>query len=176
MFQPRLYAGKFQPRHYAGKKTHRTPKNLYIVNLAIAGLSMCGICIPPTLSQCLYGGEWFLGRFACKLVPTMQGRMLVQTTPLYRIIDGSLYCSTNFVTLRLQYCARALLQPCSNVHRVLLQYCADWVTIQCYVCLAKRTIEYYNDYVRKYQERGDSIGKRKEGQHKEKSYNIVQGQ
>jgi hypothetical protein len=91
MFQPRLYAGKFQPRLYAGKKTHRTPKNLYIVNLAIAGLSMCGICIPPTLSQCLYGGEWFLGRFACKLVPTMQGRILVPTTPLYRIIDGSLY-------------------------------------------------------------------------------------
>ena len=61
----------------AGKKDHRTPKNLYIVNLAIAGISMCIICIPPTLSQCLYGGEWFLGRFACKLVPTMQGEVVV---------------------------------------------------------------------------------------------------
>jgi 7 transmembrane receptor (rhodopsin family) len=58
---------------FTGKKAHRTPKNLYIVNLAIAGISMCVICIPPTLWQCLYGGEWFLGRFACKLVPTMQG-------------------------------------------------------------------------------------------------------
>ncbi len=61
---------------FEGKKDHRTPKNLYIVNLAIAGISMCVICIPPTLSQCLYGGEWFLGRFACKLVPTMQGEQV----------------------------------------------------------------------------------------------------
>ena len=30
------------------------------------------ICLPPTLAQCLYGGKWFLGLAACKLVPTMQ--------------------------------------------------------------------------------------------------------
>ena len=56
-----------------GKKAHRTPKNLYIVNLAVSGISMCVICIPPTLIQCLYGGKWFLGLAACKLVPAIQG-------------------------------------------------------------------------------------------------------
>jgi len=56
-----------------GKKVHRTPKNLYILNLGISGLSTSVICLPPTLAQCLYGGKWFLGLAACKLVPTMQG-------------------------------------------------------------------------------------------------------
>ena len=57
----------------AGKKEHRTAKNLYIVNLAISGISMCLICIPPTLSLCIYGGKWFLGEVPCKLVPAVQG-------------------------------------------------------------------------------------------------------
>jgi len=56
-----------------GKTVHRTPKNLYILNLGISGISTCIICLPPTLTQCLYGGKWFLGLVACKLVPTMQG-------------------------------------------------------------------------------------------------------
>ena len=56
-----------------GKKAHRTPKNLYILNLGVSGLSTSVVCLPPTLAQCLYGGKWFLGVAACKLVPCMQG-------------------------------------------------------------------------------------------------------
>jgi len=63
-----------------GKKAHRTPKNLYILNLGISGISTCIICIPPTITQCLYGGKWFLGLLACKLVPTMQGTNILVST------------------------------------------------------------------------------------------------
>ena len=52
---------------------HRTPKNIFVLNLAISGISTSIICIPPTLIQCLYGGKWYLGLVACKLVPTIQG-------------------------------------------------------------------------------------------------------
>ena len=65
---------------FSGKKAHRTPKNLYILNLGISGISTCIICIPPTLTQCLYGGKWFLGLVACKLVPTMQGTNTLVST------------------------------------------------------------------------------------------------
>lgn len=52
---------------------HRTPKNIYILNLGISGISTAIICIPPTLIQCLYGGKWYFGLIACKLMPAMQG-------------------------------------------------------------------------------------------------------
>ena len=52
---------------------HRTPKNIFVLNLAVSGISTAIICIPPTLFQCLYGGKWYLGLIACKLVPTIQG-------------------------------------------------------------------------------------------------------
>ena len=38
------------------------------------------ICLPPTLAQCLYGGKWFLGLAACKLVPTMQVKIITKLT------------------------------------------------------------------------------------------------
>ena len=57
----------------AGRKMHRTPKNIYILNLGISGISTSLLCIPPTLMQCLYGGKWYLGLTACKLVPALQG-------------------------------------------------------------------------------------------------------
>ena len=70
----------------AGKKAHRTPKNLYILNLGVSGIATSVICIPPTLIQCLYGGKWYLGLVACKLVPTMQGtNILVSTGDIYVI-------------------------------------------------------------------------------------------
>ena len=56
-----------------GKKAHRNPRNLYILNLGISGILTCLVCLPPTLSQCLHGGKWFLGLVACKVVPTIQG-------------------------------------------------------------------------------------------------------
>ena len=51
----------------------RSPKNIYILNLGFSGISTALICIPPTVIQCLYGGKWYLGLVACKLVPAMQG-------------------------------------------------------------------------------------------------------
>jgi len=56
-----------------GKKMQRTPKNIYILNLGISGISTSLICVPPTLVQCLYGGKWYFGLIACKLMPAMQG-------------------------------------------------------------------------------------------------------
>ena len=84
----------------AGKKAHRTPKNLYILNLGISGLSTCIICIPPTLTQCLYGGKWFLGLVACKLVPTMQGtNTLVSTGTITAIAIDRWFTITQGTTL-----------------------------------------------------------------------------
>ena len=64
----------------AGKAVHRTAKNIYILNLSISGISTAIICIPPTLIQCLYGGKWYLGLLACKLVPTMQGTNILMSS------------------------------------------------------------------------------------------------
>ena len=64
----------------SGTPVHRTAKNIYIVNLSISGISTAVICIPPTLIQCLYGGKWYLGLLACKLVPTMQGTNILMSS------------------------------------------------------------------------------------------------
>ena len=63
-----------------GIKNNRTPKNLYVLNLGVSGLATCLICIPPTLIQCLYGGKWYFGLIACKLVPTVQGTNILVST------------------------------------------------------------------------------------------------
>ena len=34
-----------------GTQAHRTPRNLYVLNLAVSGILICLICIPPTLAQ-----------------------------------------------------------------------------------------------------------------------------
>ena len=47
---------------------------MYIVNLAASGILISGVCVTPTLLQILYGGMWYLGLFACKLVPAIQGK------------------------------------------------------------------------------------------------------
>ena len=49
---------------------------MYIVNLAASGILISGVCVTPTLLQILYGGMWYLGLFACKLVPAIQGKVL----------------------------------------------------------------------------------------------------
>lgn len=55
------------------RKQNQSPRNMYIVNLAISGIVMTIFCIPPTLLQILYGGWWHMGVIACKLVPVIQG-------------------------------------------------------------------------------------------------------
>ncbi|XP_054258645.1 neuropeptide Y receptor type 2-like [Macrosteles quadrilineatus] len=49
-----------------------TPRNLYIVNLAIADLGLCLLVMPFTLIS-LLRTEWTLGVFLCKMVPVAQG-------------------------------------------------------------------------------------------------------
>lgn len=48
-------------------------RNLYIVNLAVADLALCCICMPFTLI-CLLQQRWTLGSLLCKLVPVVQGK------------------------------------------------------------------------------------------------------
>ena len=59
---------------YIGRSNNRTPRNLYTVNLAISGIMVGVFCVPTTMVQVLYGGWWHFGLFACKLVPTIQGK------------------------------------------------------------------------------------------------------
>lgn len=49
-----------------------TPRNLYIVNLAIADIALCLICMPFTLVS-LLRRRWTLGVVLCKMVPVVQG-------------------------------------------------------------------------------------------------------
>lgn len=49
-----------------------SPRNLYIVNLAVADLLLCIVCMPFTLFS-LLKRKWTLGLMMCKLVPIIQG-------------------------------------------------------------------------------------------------------
>lgn len=49
-----------------------SPRNLYIVNLAIADLLLCIICMPFTLFS-LLKRRWTMGIVLCKMVPIVQG-------------------------------------------------------------------------------------------------------
>ncbi|CAH0387019.1 unnamed protein product [Bemisia tabaci] len=50
----------------------QTPRNIYIVNLAVSDLTLCLICMPFTLAK-LLRRSWVLGACMCKLVPFIQG-------------------------------------------------------------------------------------------------------
>uniref|UniRef100_T1HXX4 G_PROTEIN_RECEP_F1_2 domain-containing protein n=2 Tax=Rhodnius prolixus TaxID=13249 RepID=T1HXX4_RHOPR len=54
--------------HQAGP----SPRNMYIVNLAVADLALCLVCMPFTLVS-LLKRRWTLGLVLCKLVPAVQG-------------------------------------------------------------------------------------------------------
>ncbi|KAF2351003.1 G protein-coupled receptor rhodopsin-like [Trinorchestia longiramus] len=54
------------------KKTMRTPRNLYIINLTFSDLSMCIFCMPFTLIQ-LLNKDFNLGTLICKLIQVIQG-------------------------------------------------------------------------------------------------------
>ncbi|BES96119.1 Hypothetical protein NTJ_08928, partial [Nesidiocoris tenuis] len=49
-----------------------SPRNMYIVNLAVADLALCLICMPFTLVS-LLKRRWTLGLTLCKIVPAVQG-------------------------------------------------------------------------------------------------------
>ncbi|MPC39421.1 Neuropeptide F receptor [Portunus trituberculatus] len=67
------------------KKTMRTPRNLYIINLTVSDLSMCLVCMPITLVGLLYK-NWGMGDLLCKLVPVLQGaNILVSTSTVLAI-------------------------------------------------------------------------------------------
>ena len=72
-----------------GRRAHRNPRNLFILNLAVSGLLTVTVTLPPTLSQCLSAGRWFLGLTACKVVPTIQGQTegRVQKFLLNRLVE-----------------------------------------------------------------------------------------
>ena len=53
------------------KKTLRTPRNLYIINLTFSDLSMCIFCMPFTLVQ-LLNKDFNLGTSICKLIHVIQ--------------------------------------------------------------------------------------------------------
>lgn len=55
------------------RERNRNPRNMYIANLAVSGIIMTLVCVPPTVTQILYGGWWHFGLIACKLVPAIQG-------------------------------------------------------------------------------------------------------
>ncbi|RZF43740.1 hypothetical protein LSTR_LSTR009163 [Laodelphax striatellus] len=49
-----------------------SPRNMYIVNLAVADIALCLVCMPFTLIS-LLKRRWTLGSMLCKLVPVLQG-------------------------------------------------------------------------------------------------------
>lgn len=53
------------------KRTLRTPRNLYIINLTFSDLSMCVLCMPFTLIQ-LLNKNFNLGTCICKLIHVIQ--------------------------------------------------------------------------------------------------------
>ena len=59
---------------FPARPANRSPRHMYIVNLAASGVLMSVVCVTPTLLQILYSGMWYLGLFACKLVPAIQGK------------------------------------------------------------------------------------------------------
>ncbi|XP_071540845.1 neuropeptide Y receptor type 6-like [Panulirus ornatus] len=61
------------------KRTMRTPRNLYIINLTASDLSMCLVCMPITLVGLLYK-NWGMGSLICKLVPVLQGTNIMVST------------------------------------------------------------------------------------------------
>lgn len=61
------------------KKTMRTPRNLYIINLTVSDLSMCLVCMPITLVGLLYK-NWGMGELLCKLVPVLQSANIMVST------------------------------------------------------------------------------------------------
>lgn len=58
-------------------------RNLYIVNLAVADLALCCICMPFTLVALLKNG-WTFGSLLCKLVPVVQGKFLHLNNNLFQ--------------------------------------------------------------------------------------------
>lgn len=57
----------------------RTPRNIFIINLAISDLTLCLVTAPFNLVR-LYQNRWPLGAFMCKFVPMCQGTNVFVST------------------------------------------------------------------------------------------------
>ncbi|KAL7635768.1 UNVERIFIED_CONTAM: hypothetical protein RMT77_013585 [Armadillidium vulgare] len=67
------------------KKTMRTARNLYVINLTLSDLTMCIISMPFTLVG-LINKDWSFGSAICKLIPVIQGtNILVSTATIVAI-------------------------------------------------------------------------------------------
>lgn len=83
-----------------------TPRNLYIVNLAIADLGLCVLVMPFTLVS-LLRTRWTLGVLLCKLVPVAQGtNITVSAGTITAIALDRLVASTLCIYLNKFNCIR----------------------------------------------------------------------
>ena len=65
----------------AKNKIMRTPRNLFILNLAISDLILCSFTEPFNLLRLLSGyREWNLGETLCKLTSMLQGTNILAST------------------------------------------------------------------------------------------------
>ncbi|XP_021357835.1 neuropeptide F receptor-like [Mizuhopecten yessoensis] len=58
----------------------RTPRNIFIINLAISDLTLCLFTQPLNLYRLLSNGQWLLGGFMCKFVGMCQGTNVFVST------------------------------------------------------------------------------------------------
>ncbi|XP_064631305.1 neuropeptide F receptor-like [Lineus longissimus] len=57
----------------------RTPRNIFIINLAISDFTLCVFTQPFNLLKLIYK-DWFFGEFMCKFVPMFQGTNVFVST------------------------------------------------------------------------------------------------
>ncbi|XP_071441175.1 neuropeptide Y receptor type 2-like [Hetaerina americana] len=74
------------------------PRDLLVVNLAVADLSLCAVCMPFTLAA-LLRGRWTLGEALCKAVPAVQGFNILVSAGTIAAIAIDRYCTIVRATL-----------------------------------------------------------------------------
>ncbi|XP_046382347.1 neuropeptide F receptor-like [Ischnura elegans] len=73
-------------------RTAPAPRDLLVVNLAVADLSLCSVCMPFTLAA-LISGRWALGEALCKAVPALQGFNILVSAGTIAAIAIDRYCT-----------------------------------------------------------------------------------
>ena len=74
----------------------RTPRNIFIINLAISDLTLCLFTQPFNLLKVLMP-DWRLGRFMCKFVPMCSGANVFVSTISITAIALDRFQVTSFV-------------------------------------------------------------------------------
>ncbi|KAG8234358.1 hypothetical protein J437_LFUL012117 [Ladona fulva] len=75
------------------------PRDLLVVNLAVADFSLCAVCMPFTLAA-LLRGRWTLGEALCKAVPAVQGFNILVSAGTIAAIAIDRYCTIVRATSR----------------------------------------------------------------------------